>query len=495
MEERNYEYIFEKGDNVQFSVIDYVVFAITLGLSASIGLFYAIKDRRSQDTEDFLLGGRSLHVIPVSLSLLSSFISAITLLGTPAEVYRYNTMYWWVSVAFVVTGIGSAHIFIPVFYNLGVTSIFEYVELRFGRLTRIVSSVLYLIWMLLYMAIVLYGPSLALNAVTGISLWGSIIAVSLVCIFYTTLGNMDEFTGHDSYYNFSVSCWCCNVRLLQYLIPLFAMDLVGHLHGLPGLILSCVFSGSLSTISSGLNAASAVILEDFVKPCCCYGIKPFWATLISKLTVIIAGLVCLALAFLVSKIGAILQAAYTLHGILGGPLLGLFTLGMVFPWSNKWGAITGPVTALGFMLWIGLGAKGVNMSTTIPPTTLAMNTSMTTMDITDDGSEPFILYKLSYMWYSATAMLTTVIVGLIVSFATGYTKPDTVDPRLICHIFDVFFPFLPEQIRRPLRFGVREKQKLMTVTIAEIPVKYTVDDGESELNDDNTQTRTIEGTQ
>lgn len=125
MEERNYEYIFEKGDDVQFSVFDYVVFAVTLGLSASIGLFYAIKDRKSQDTEDFLLGGRSLHVIPVSLSLLSSFISAITLLGTPAEVYRYNTMYWWVSVAFIVTGIGSAHIFIPVFYNLGVTSIFE----------------------------------------------------------------------------------------------------------------------------------------------------------------------------------------------------------------------------------------------------------------------------------------------------------------------------------------------------------------------------------
>lgn len=123
--ERTYRYNFETNENTTFNGIDFVVFGATLLASAAIGLFYAIRDRNNDDTEEFLLAGRKLHYLPVSLSLLSSFISAITLLGTPAEVYRYNTMYWWISIGFLITGLGSAHIFVPIFYNLKVTSTFQ----------------------------------------------------------------------------------------------------------------------------------------------------------------------------------------------------------------------------------------------------------------------------------------------------------------------------------------------------------------------------------
>lgn len=123
--ERSYTYTFERGENIKFSVWDYIVFGATLLASAAIGLFYAIKDRKKNEADDFLLGGRKLSVFPVTLSLLSSFISAITLLGTPAEVYIYNTMYWWISIGFIISALGAAHIFIPIFMKLEITSIFE----------------------------------------------------------------------------------------------------------------------------------------------------------------------------------------------------------------------------------------------------------------------------------------------------------------------------------------------------------------------------------
>ena len=122
---RTYSYSFERGELNYFQAWDYVVFAGTLLVSAGIGLFYAIRDRNQNSEKEFLLAGRNLSVFPVALSLLSSFISAITLLGTPAEVYKHSSMYWLISVGFIISATLSAHVFIPVFYNLGITSVFE----------------------------------------------------------------------------------------------------------------------------------------------------------------------------------------------------------------------------------------------------------------------------------------------------------------------------------------------------------------------------------
>ena len=122
---RTYTYSWERGESTFFHTVDYVVFALTLLISAVIGLYYAIKDRQKNNEKEFLLAGRNLSVFPVTLSLLSSFISAITMLGTPAEMYRYNTMFWLISVGFIISATLSCQIFIPVFYNLGITSVFE----------------------------------------------------------------------------------------------------------------------------------------------------------------------------------------------------------------------------------------------------------------------------------------------------------------------------------------------------------------------------------
>lgn len=49
------------------------------------------------------------------------------------------------------------------------------------------------------------------------------------------------------------------------------------------------------------------------------------------------------------------QAALTIFGVVGGPMLGLYTLGMFVPSSNQRGAITGFVLSLMFCMWIGFG--------------------------------------------------------------------------------------------------------------------------------------------
>lgn len=66
----------------------------------------------------------------------------------------------------------------------------QYLEVRFGRLTRVTTSLAFSIQMIFYMAIVLYVPALTLEAVTGLPQSASILLVGLVCVFYSTMGGI-----------------------------------------------------------------------------------------------------------------------------------------------------------------------------------------------------------------------------------------------------------------------------------------------------------------
>lgn len=118
-------YSFNTGQKNTFAIADYVIFGATLAISTFIGFFYAFKDRKITDTKLFLLAGGKMSFAPVSMSLLASFMSAITLLGTPAEMYNFGTMYWWIGLSYAGAVAMAAHIYVPIFYQLKITSCYE----------------------------------------------------------------------------------------------------------------------------------------------------------------------------------------------------------------------------------------------------------------------------------------------------------------------------------------------------------------------------------
>ncbi|GFS47393.1 putative sodium-dependent multivitamin transporter [Trichonephila inaurata madagascariensis] len=177
---------FSKGSLTAF---DYVILAAMLLLSTCIGIYYYFLDRRKPHGEYFL-ASRSMPVAPVAFSLMASFLSALTILGLTAEFYMHGTQFIMINIGYVVGMPVATFVILPVFFNMQAASAFEYLEKRFCKGARLLVSTVFIIQVVIYMAIILYAPAIALNAVTGLSKWTSVFVTGLVCTFYSTLGGM-----------------------------------------------------------------------------------------------------------------------------------------------------------------------------------------------------------------------------------------------------------------------------------------------------------------
>ncbi|XP_027762973.1 sodium-dependent multivitamin transporter [Empidonax traillii] len=562
---------------MEFTTIDYTIFVLLLVLSSAIGLFYALSGDRQRTVQEFLLANRDMGCLPVALSLLATFQSAVAILGVPAEIYRFGTEYWFLGCSYFLGLLVPAHIFIPVFYRLRITSTYEYLELRFNKTVRVLGTVTFIFQMVIYMGVVLYAPALALNAVTGFDLWSAVLTMGLVCTLYTTLGGLKaviwtdvfqtlvmlagqlavivvgaqrvggmarvwhvaeqegKISGIDldpnplvrhtfwtlavggvfmmlSLYGVNqaqvqrylsarsereaklscyavfpcqqiVLCLSCLTGLVMFvydrehpltprpassdqLVLFFVMDVLRDLPGLPGLFVACLFSGCLSTISSAFNSLATVTMEDLVRPHF-PGLSESRATLLSKLLALGYGLLCLGMAYVSSMLGPVLQAAISIFGMVGGPLLGLFCLGMFFPCANPTGAAVGLVAGLAMAGWVGIGsllssmgqaggASPTHNSTALPTvgnltTILATTLLPPTPTPSPTGLQQF--YSLSYMWYSAHNSTTVIVVGVLVSLLTGPTPAAALDPRTISPVVPRLLCCLSPKIRQRLCCG------------------------------------------
>ncbi|XP_045700407.1 sodium-dependent multivitamin transporter [Phyllostomus hastatus] len=560
-----------------FSLVDYVVFILLLVLSLAIGLYHACRGWGRHTIGQLQMANRKMSCLPVALSLLATFQSAVAILGVPSEIYHYGTQYWFLGCSYVLGLLIPAHVFIPVFYRLHLTSAYEYLELRFNKTVRVCGTLTFIFQMVIYMGVVLYAPSLALNAVTGFDLWLSVLTLGIVCTVYTALGGLkaviwtdvfqtlvmflgqlavivvgsarvgglghvwdlasrrglisginldpDPFVRHTfwtlafggvfmmlSLYGVNqaqvqrylsartekaavlscyavfpcqqvVLCMGCLIGLVMYayyqeypmstqqsqatpdqFVLYFVMDLLKDWSGLPGLFVACLFSGSLSTISSAFNSLATVTMEDLIRPWFPQ-FSEVQATMLSRILAFSYGLLCLGMAYISSQMGPVLQAAISIFGMVGGPLLGLFCLGMFFPCANPPGAIVGLLAGLIMAFWIGIGSIVTRMGSgmassplngsSLSPSSNLSTITMTTLIPSTTPSRPTglqRLYSLSYLWYSAHNSTTVIVVGLVVSLLTGGMRGRTLDPRTIYPVLPRLRALLPVSCRKRLHY-------------------------------------------
>ena len=111
----------------QFTIIDIVLMVLQLAISTGIGLYHFIRELLKTKTslDDLLMGGKNVSIFPVVMSLTAGFMSAITVLGQPTEMYNFNTSFWVAGLAMIPTSVVVNHVFIPYFHTLNIRSAYE----------------------------------------------------------------------------------------------------------------------------------------------------------------------------------------------------------------------------------------------------------------------------------------------------------------------------------------------------------------------------------
>ena len=105
-------------------IADYIVFLITIILSFMIGVYYSCR-KTNDSTESYLMANRRLRIIPIAISLLVSFFSAISMMGNASEIYYYGAEFWFVVIGWNIGGFLAAKIFIPLYLPLKIVSVHE----------------------------------------------------------------------------------------------------------------------------------------------------------------------------------------------------------------------------------------------------------------------------------------------------------------------------------------------------------------------------------
>jgi sodium-coupled monocarboxylate transporter 8/12 len=433
-----------------FSALDYAVFIVYLLAAVIIGVSFT----SGQETiKDYFLAGRGVHAVILAISVLAALFSGISYLGAPAELYSHSITFMLVGLSFFIAVPVINLFFMPFFFGANFYTAYQYLEARFSVGVRTLSSALFILRVLIWLALATYAPALALQQVTGIPLWLTILLTGALTTLYTTLGGMKAVIWTDvmqfvvlvggqvaifvvalnhipdgvmGVYHISQAAGKFDISLsldpavratlwgvliggaftnlvqlgtdqvsvqrymtatdlkqarralwiqlsltlptifvfylsglvlyafyqgqtdplaagwiskADQILPYFVMHELPT--GMPGVLIAAIYAASMSTVSAGINSLTTTTLVDFYQRLWRPEAGSTHLLRLAKWLSLFYGVLIVLLAFFVERLGTLVEASNKAMGLVGGPLLGLFLLGMFSRRANATGAIVG----------------------------------------------------------------------------------------------------------------------------------------------------------
>lgn len=182
---------FKKG----LGMLNSIVIALYFISLAWIGFYFS---KKQKNTNDYFKGGGRLPWWAVGLSIFGTSLSAITFMSIPAKSYSSDWSYMLVNAGILMVVPIILYLFIPFYRRLNVTTAYEYLELRFNALIRVICSVAFILFQIGRMGVVMYLPAIALNVVTGFDIFFCIGLMGVLSLIYTMMGGIEAVVWTDA---------------------------------------------------------------------------------------------------------------------------------------------------------------------------------------------------------------------------------------------------------------------------------------------------------
>lgn len=193
------------------STIDWTVLIVTLVAVVVYGVFIG---RGQKSNESYLKADNKMPWYIVLIGIMATQASAITFLSAPGQAYtdgmRFVQYYFGLPLAMIVICIT----FIPIFQRLNVYTAYEYLENRFDKKTRVLTSLLFLFSRGLSTGISIYAPSIILSSVLNWNIYVTNVLTGGILLIYTYVGGAKAIA---------------HTQKLQFLIILGTMAFAGYL--------------------------------------------------------------------------------------------------------------------------------------------------------------------------------------------------------------------------------------------------------------------------
>jgi len=240
------------------------------------------------------------------------------------------------------------------------------------------------------------------------------------------------------------------VQKRDAVIPLFVLQQFAvQAPGVPGIFISCLFSGALSTLDSALHALASVTWEEVKHMERFKGISDKTETVILRVLSVFFGILATGMAFLCNNLGSLINAGGKLLGACMGPMFGYTLVSILCPFVNLKGSCFGLITGQLINIWLSAGSMvyGVGTPTLelnvsncsmfnltmedIPEVQIA-NVSSVPIHLLDRPFEYGDIYRMSYNVYPIIGMVLTIVLSIIGSLATnGFDEIRAEDKDLV----------------------------------------------------------------